>query len=102
MLGQNFFETLIVLLFALSPFLFISGLIILLAQMIKYSKLESTLGKEIGGITKRIIPAIETNIYVLHNRMIKKRVLIGLCCIILSVVLFSFKKQVIFLIQSIE
>jgi hypothetical protein len=102
MLGRDFFETFIVFLFALSPFLFISGVLILLAQLQKYNKMESVLGKEIGGITKRIAPIIETNIYSFHNRMIRRKVIIGLVCLILSVVLFSFKRQAISIINSIE
>jgi hypothetical protein len=102
MLGTTILEKMIVILFSLSPFIFIAGLFILMTQLEKYRKLESVLGKEIGGIKKRIIPAIETNIYSFHNWLMKKKLIIGVIGIILSVVLFGFKQQVITLIQSVE
>ena len=102
MLEHPILDSLAVFLFVMNPVIFISGVFILLAPSQKYNKLESSLGKDMGGITKRIFPAVETNIYSIHNRIIQRKVIIGLICIIYSIAIFLFKKQIIFFIDSIK
>jgi hypothetical protein len=86
-------EVLRVIFLGLSPVIFLIGLFILLINPEKYNKLETNLGKEIGGIRKRIIPAIETNISVLHNWLMKKRTIVGLLCIVCAVIFFSLLRK---------
>ena len=91
--GLTIFEILRVLFFWMSPIIFLVGLLILLSNPDKYNKLEAELGKEIGGIRKRIMPAIETNIDTLQKWLMKKRTTIGLLFIVCAVVLFLLLRK---------
>jgi len=72
----------------MSPIMLLMGMIILLAAVDKYNKLEESLGKEIGGIRKKIVPKLENNVYTLHSWMLKRKIAIGLICIICSLAFF--------------
>lgn len=94
MLGElTVFEVLRIIFLGLSPVIFILGLLILLSNPERYNRLETELGKEIGGIRKRIIPAIETNINALQNWLMKKRTIVGLICIVCAVVFFFLLRR---------
>jgi hypothetical protein len=81
-----FFESIRVVLYWSSPVLFLLGIVLVLYG--NYRQLEDKLGIEIGGIRKRIIPLIETNIYIFHAWLTEKRTIIGLICIVFSMVAF--------------
>ena len=81
-----FFETLRLVLYWSSPGLFLLGILLVLYG--NYRQLEDKLGIEIGGIRKRIIPFIETNIFVFHAWLTEKRTIVGLICIVFSLVIF--------------
>ena len=72
----------------MSPIMLLMGMIILLSAADKYNKLEEALGKEIGGIRKKVIPKLENNVYTLHSWMLKRKIVIGLICIICSLAFF--------------
>ncbi|MFC1805151.1 hypothetical protein ACFLZ3_04945 [Candidatus Omnitrophota bacterium] len=76
----------------MSPVLFILGLALLFLGLDKYNSIEEKLGKEIGGIKKRVIPKLETNTYVFHQRLLEGKMLIGLLCIVCSAIFFFFLK----------
>ncbi|MCK9431805.1 MAG: hypothetical protein PHQ84_05510 [Candidatus Omnitrophica bacterium] len=79
------FDIVRVIIFWTSPVVFVLGLILLTYS--KYTKLEEFLAKEFG-MRKKIFPGLEKNIYLLHNWCLKKRVLIGIACIIYALVVF--------------
>jgi hypothetical protein len=54
---------------------------VLLLGYRKYDILEAKLAKEVGGIRFKIFPKLESNIYTYHERIMKKRKLLGLICI---------------------
>jgi len=86
--GFDFFYLIRTVLLVMSPIMLLMGMIILLAAADKYNKLEEALGKEIGGIRKRIVPKLENNVYTLHSWMLKRKIAIGLICIICSLAFF--------------
>lgn len=64
---------------------------ILLIAYKDYGKVEEVLGKE-KGIRKRIIPAIETNIYTFHQWLLKRRKTLGIICVMTAIAaLFELK-----------
>ena len=77
----------------LSPFIFLEGVLMLIIRVDKHIKLEHYLGKEIGGIRKRIFPKIETNIYAFQNWLLKKTSLLGLFFIFYSILLFAVLRK---------
>ena len=86
--GFDIFYFIRAILLVMSPIMLLMGMIILLAAADKYNKLEEALGKEIGGIRKKVIPKLETNIYTLHGWLLKRKIAIGLICIICSLAFF--------------
>ena len=86
--GFDIFYLIRTVLLVMSPIMLLMGMIILLAAADKYNKLEEALGKEIGGIRKKTVPKLESNIYTLHNWMLKRKIVIGLICIICSLAFF--------------
>ncbi|TAM40438.1 hypothetical protein EPN54_02685 [bacterium] len=62
---------------------FFSG--ILLLGYRKYDVLEAKLAKEVGGIRYKVFPKLESNIYTYHDRLMKKRKLLGWICIAYAV-----------------
>jgi len=85
------FETLKSILLWVSPVVFLEGLILLFFKPDHYSKLEVALGKEMG-IKKRMIPALETNIYDFHNWSLDKKNAVGSFCIVASAVFFLLNR----------
>lgn len=80
------------IMFWLSPVIFLFGVLLVLYS--NYRKLEEFLGQEIGGLQKRVVLAIETNIYVFHEWLLERRTLTGVFCIICSILFFFvFRKQ---------
>ncbi|OGX16329.1 MAG: hypothetical protein A2166_04240 [Omnitrophica WOR_2 bacterium RBG_13_41_10] len=77
----------------ISPALFIMGTILLLLSLEKYKKLEDNLNRNLGGIQKIVMPKIETNIYTFHEWLLSKKVIVGLICIICSLVFFVLLKD---------
>ena len=71
----------------MSQIIFVLSIVILLAAE-QYSKLEKILGKEVGGIRKKVIPKLETNIYSFHEWLLKRRVILSLIFIIYSISTF--------------
>lgn len=63
---------------------FITG--ILLLGYRKYDTLETKLAKEVGGIKFKIFPKLESNIYTYHEKIVKRRKLLGLICIVYSLI----------------
>ncbi|MGE5197227.1 MAG: hypothetical protein ACM3IL_01835 [Deltaproteobacteria bacterium] len=80
------FDIMKAVIFWSSPVLFLLGIILVLYG--NYKHLEDRLGAEIGGIKKKIVPAIETNIYTFHSWLTAKKTLIGLICIIFAMAVF--------------
>ena len=91
------YEVIKVILLWTSPFIFLEGVLLLFVKRDKHIKLEQTLGKEIGGIKKRVFPKIETNIYTFQNQLLKKPFLLGLLFIFYSICLFVTLMKIIFL-----
>ncbi len=58
-----------------------------------YSSLEDKLAKEVGGIKKRIMPALETNIYSLHRWMLARKKKVGVASIMCYLLVFLLLKK---------
>jgi len=86
------FEIMRSVLLFVSPIVFIVGVLLLIAEY-RYRKLEEVLGREIGGIRKIIIPKLETTIYTFQEALLRKRVIVGLICIICSALFFFIFKS---------
>ena len=71
----------------ISPFLLLEGLFLLFLNQNAYIKFESLLGKEMG-LKKRILPALEDNIYTFHNWLVERKFVIGLLCILCGILFF--------------
>jgi uncharacterized membrane protein YfhO len=71
----------------MSQIIFVLSIVILLAAE-QYSKLEKILEKEVGGIRKKVIPKLETNIYSFHDWLLKRRVILSLIFIIYPILTF--------------
>ena len=76
-----------VLMFWLSPVIFIEGLLLLLS-INNYNKLEEFLKKEIGGMKNKPASKLEANHYVLHEWLLKRRFLVGFICLLYSTIVF--------------
>ncbi len=87
------FEVMRTILLWLSPFILLEGIFLLIVKVDKHIKLEHHLGKEIGGIRKRLIPRIESNIYTFQNWLLKKTFILGIFSIIYSVMLFAVLRK---------
>ena len=89
--GFTIFEIVQIILYALSPILFLIGIVMVLFG--NYKILEDNLNKEIGGIKKKIFPKLEDNIFSFHSWLLEKRIAIGLICVIFAMALFlGFKR----------
>jgi hypothetical protein len=76
------FDLLRSVLLCFSPAVLLGGLIVLFPTPKTYDELENKLGREIGGVRKRTIPFLETNINAFHRWLLKIRKVIGSICII--------------------
>lgn len=88
-MNSTFFEAIKIVIFWLAPFLFVVGIVLVLYS--NYKRLEEILGKEFFRV--KLIPAIETNIYSFHEWLLERRTIIGLLCIIISVIIFMALKK---------
>jgi len=86
------FDVMRVILFWVSPVVFLVGLFLVVTAQ-RYSKFESVINKEIGGIRKRIVPKLETNIFHFHEWLLKRAVIIGFLCMALSVLFFLASRK---------
>jgi len=86
----TFFDILRIVMLWMSPVIVLVGLLLLLLNRGAYGSLEDKLGREVGGIKKRIIPLIETNINSPHNWMLARKNIVGLVFIVCFLVIFLF------------
>jgi len=89
--GSTIFHVIRMVIFWVSPLIFFVGLFLILTAK-RYAKLEEKLGREIGGIRKRVAPKLETNIYSFHQWLLKKNVIVGFFYIACAVLFFFFAK----------
>lgn len=87
------FDVIRVILFFVSPIIFLEGVLLLLLTVDRYNRLEKALNKEIGGLRKHVIPALETDIYAFHNWLLKRSVAVGVICIVYSLTIFLLLKK---------
>ncbi len=85
-----FFDVLREIILWTTPFALLTGLILLVRR--DYSHLEKILSREYG-LRRRLLPKIESNIYIFHEWCLQKRVIIGLACIIYAVIVFSLLRR---------
>jgi ABC-type lipoprotein release transport system permease subunit len=71
-----------------SPLILLEGILLLLTKEDKYRKLEEKLGKEVGGIKKRVVPWLETNNYAFQNWLLKRKLLLGIVFVVYALMLF--------------
>ncbi len=76
----------------ISPLIFLKGLFLIVSTTKAYDELEKKLNREIGGIKKRIIPAMETNIEFLHKWLLVRKKAVGLVCILCAMLMFFLLK----------
>ena len=86
------FDFIWVVMFWLSPLIFLEGVFILLAAD-KYKNVEKKLNTELGWFGKKKASKIEVNIYTFHDWLFKKRVPIGIILITYSVASFVLLKK---------
>jgi hypothetical protein len=72
---------------------FFTGILLLVYR--NYDSLETKLAKEIGGIRFKIFPKLETNIYTYHERILKRRKLLGLICIAYALIAVFILRYVV-------
>ncbi len=87
------FEITRIVLLWLSPLVFLEGIALLIVKADKHIKLEHRLGREIGGIRKRLVPKLETNIYTFQNWLLKRNFVLGLFFILYSVMMFTILRK---------
>ncbi len=73
---------------------FFAGILLLICG--NYGNLENKLAKEVGGIRYKIFPKLESNIYTYHERILKRRKLLGLICIAYTLVAIFILRYVVF------
>ncbi len=61
----------------LAPVVMIIGSLLLVLTSGAYSSLEEKLGREVGGIKRRIIPVLETNINSMHQWVLARKNIFG-------------------------
>ncbi|MDD4894983.1 MAG: hypothetical protein PHW54_06715 [Candidatus Omnitrophica bacterium] len=87
------FEVIKVLILCASPFIFLQGILLLVIKKEGHIKLEQRLGKEIGGIKKRIAPKLETNIYNFQDWMLGKIFILSMIFIVYPILIFIFLRK---------
>ena len=86
------FQVIRIIIFWASPVIFLVGLFLIITAE-RYAKLEEKLGREIGGIRKRVIPKLETNIFTFHQWLLKKNVIVGFLYIACAILFFFFARK---------
>jgi hypothetical protein len=84
----TFFDILRIVMLWVSPLIVIVGVLLLVLNRGEYGSLEDKLGREIGGIKKRVIPQIETNIDSLQEWMLDRKSIVGLVFIVCFLLIF--------------
>ncbi len=93
----NILEFIVRFFFWISPVVFAVGIMLLLSFQ-EYQKIEELLGREIGGIRKKVLPKLEGNINTLQNWMINNRIVVGIVLIgyfVVFWVLFGMKANIL-------
>ena len=83
--GLTIFQLVSRIIYWCSPVVFFVG--ILLVMYGNYRKIEQTLGKE-AGITKRIVPILENNIFTFQEWLLQKHTMVGLICMVAALIIF--------------
>jgi hypothetical protein len=89
----DIFDVVRIVLLFLSPVIFLEGILLLLLTADKYNKFEKALSRELGGMKKRVAPALESNIYAFHNWLMKKTIVVGIICIAYSLIIFFINRR---------
>jgi hypothetical protein len=74
----------------MSPLVFVIGILLVSLKKDQYVNLENALSREFGSIRKRAMPILETDIYALHNWLLKNKKVLGLICVVYSLLDFLF------------
>jgi hypothetical protein len=86
----TFFDVMRECVFWTSPIVFIIGVVLLMYG--NYKNFEALMLKEYG-LRNKILPEVEKNIYSFHDWCMKKHILIGMVCIVYSLVVFLVLKR---------
>jgi hypothetical protein len=84
----TFFDMVRLVLIWTSPLIFMNGLLLFFTTPEAYTKIENILDKEIGGLRKKIMPRLETNIESFHVWLLTRKRTVGLICVVLSISIF--------------
>jgi hypothetical protein len=77
----------------LSPVIMIAGSLLLLLSSGAYGSLEEKLGKELGGIKKKMAPLLETNIDFVHKWALAHKRTVGLVFMVCSFLIFYLLRK---------
>lgn len=91
-IGLDFFDIVRLVVLWVSPAILLEGLLLLLLSLDEYKKIEERFSK-LGRIKRKRVPKIEANIYTFHNWLLKRKLIVGLICIICSVIFFLVLKN---------
>ena len=86
MVDGEFFHILRSIAYWSSPVVFFVGVLLVLYG--NYKKIEQSLGEEIGGIKKRILPVLENNHFTFQEWLLQKHTMVGLFCMVVALVIF--------------
>jgi hypothetical protein len=86
------FDLIWVVMFWLSPLIFLEGVFILLVAD-KYKSAESKLNTQLGWLKRKKTSKFETNIYTFHDWLFKRRVIIGIILITYSISSFVLLRK---------
>jgi len=78
-------------LLCVSPVILVMGFLVLLYG--DYRRIEELLAKEVGGISKKITPKLETNRYAFHEWLCERRILCGAAFILCAIFFFLIAKR---------
>ncbi len=86
-ISYDFFAIVRIIMLWLSPAIFLEGLLLLLLSIDEYKRVEEGFSK-LGKARKKRLPKLEANIYTFHNWLLKRKIIVGLICIICAVIFF--------------
>jgi len=84
----TFFDILRIAMLWVSPLIVIVGLLLLVLNSGEYGRLEEKLGREVGGIKRRVIPALETNIDSVNKWILARKGIVGVVFIMCFLIIF--------------
>jgi len=87
------FEVLKAIVLWASPIVFLQGILLLIIKKDGQVKLEERLGKEIGGVRKKLIPKLETNIYDFQNWMLGRIFILSVIFIVYPILIYLVLKK---------